>query len=417
MTRILVLFTALALALAAVGADGGMGQAKGDCRLRADWPAPRRELAEQVVALVNDYRERIDRAPLKVSPSLARAAVWKASHMARYGYMRHDDPAPPVKRSVAERLEACGYPVRRFPAGENIAYGFATPEAVMAAWLRSAGHRANIRNPDYTVIGVGVAVGATGLRYWAQEFGTYEAGALVPAGARTRRGRGARSGGSEDRTPPARPRVKGPRETFDLDPTFQFSSRDRRTPRSKLRYRCSFDSPRLRPCRPRHSQPLAAGRHILRVQAVDAAGNRSRVTTVVVVIVPSADLAVAKSASAERLGVGSLLTYTLTVRNSGPASAASVTVRDALPAGMSAVSVAAARGSCTATTSLVCDLGSLARGDSATVTVVVLVTTTGTVTNRAGASSATADPDMANNEASATVTVTLAPRPGYRPTA
>ena len=408
MTRILVLLTALALTLAAIGADGGSGQAGGDCRLRADWPSPRGDLADRVVALVNAYRERIDRKPLKVSPSLARAAVWKASHMARYGYMRHDDPPPPVKRSVAERLQACGYPVGRFPAGENIAYGFTTPEAVMAAWLRSAGHRANIRNPGYTVIGVGAAVGATGLRYWAQEFGTYEAGAAVPSRVRTRFGRRARSGRSQDRTPPARPRVEGPRETFELSPTFQFSSTDRRTPRSKLRYRCSFDGARLRPCRPRYSQPLTPGRHVLRVQAVDSAGNRSRVTTVVVVIVPSADLAVAKSASTDRLGVGSLLTYTLRVRNAGPASAAAVTVRDALPAGMSVVSVAAALGSCTATTSLVCDLGSLASGDSATVTIVVLVTAAGTVTNRASVSSTTADRDMTNNEAAAVVTVTPA---------
>jgi uncharacterized protein YkwD len=55
-------------------------------------------------------------------------------------------------------------------AGENIAYGQRTPEEVMNAWMNSSGHRANILNPSYNQIGVGVAKSANGTFYWTQEF-------------------------------------------------------------------------------------------------------------------------------------------------------------------------------------------------------------------------------------------------------
>ena len=42
--------------------------------------------------------------------------------MAMYRYMAHDDPAPPVARSIADRITACGYAGAGW--GENIAYGY-----------------------------------------------------------------------------------------------------------------------------------------------------------------------------------------------------------------------------------------------------------------------------------------------------
>ena len=52
-------------------------------------------------------------------------------------------------------------------AGENIAMGYATPQAVVNGWMNSSGHRANILSASYTQIGVGyVAQG----NYWTQLF-------------------------------------------------------------------------------------------------------------------------------------------------------------------------------------------------------------------------------------------------------
>jgi uncharacterized protein YkwD len=52
-------------------------------------------------------------------------------------------------------------------AGENIARGQATPQAVVNAWMNSSGHRANILNSSFTHIGVGYAENG---RYWTQMF-------------------------------------------------------------------------------------------------------------------------------------------------------------------------------------------------------------------------------------------------------
>ncbi len=139
----------------------------GDCSPGSTWPASRQDYADQVVALVNQHRASLGLVQLKVSPTLTAAAVWKARHMAAYGYMAHDDPAPPIARTWFQRVQACGY--AGSGAGENIAYGYTTPAAVMAGWLNSSGHKANIENPSYRVIGVGVA-GST--VFWAQDFGT-----------------------------------------------------------------------------------------------------------------------------------------------------------------------------------------------------------------------------------------------------
>ena len=54
--------------------------------------------------------------------------------------------------------------------GENIAVGQRTADKVMAAWMTSSGHRANILRPSYGSIGV-CAVTSNGVTYWVQLFG------------------------------------------------------------------------------------------------------------------------------------------------------------------------------------------------------------------------------------------------------
>ena len=54
--------------------------------------------------------------------------------------------------------------------GENVAYNYATPDAVMQGWLASPGHRANILRPSFKRIGVGCVIDAHGHRWWTQDF-------------------------------------------------------------------------------------------------------------------------------------------------------------------------------------------------------------------------------------------------------
>ncbi len=165
--------------------EGAARAATAACTPDAGWGTNRADYAQQVVALVNQHRAGLGLTPLRTSAALQDAAVWKSRHMAAYGYMTHDDPAPPVARTWYQRVQACGY--SRGGAGENIAYGYASPQAVMSGWLNSSGHRANIENPSYRVLGVGAASSSAGRIYWTQNFGTFDdsGGTPVPTATAT----------------------------------------------------------------------------------------------------------------------------------------------------------------------------------------------------------------------------------------
>jgi uncharacterized protein YkwD len=70
-------------------------------------------------------------------------------------------------RSPTDRAAEQGY---EGGVGENIAAGYPDADAVMEGWMNSEGHRANILNCDYDVIGIGVA-DRDGTLYWVQNFG------------------------------------------------------------------------------------------------------------------------------------------------------------------------------------------------------------------------------------------------------
>ena len=175
-----VLALAVAVAAGTLGSstrDAGAAAAAGDCTPGADWGSPRDDLASATISLVNAHRTGMGLRALTVSSALQASAVWKARHMAKYGYMAHSDPAPPVARSTAERMAACGV---SGGWGENIAAGYPTAASVVTGWLNSPGHRANIENPTYTTIGSGAAAGGTGQIYWAHTFGTSGGSAPAP---------------------------------------------------------------------------------------------------------------------------------------------------------------------------------------------------------------------------------------------
>jgi hypothetical protein len=83
-----------------------------------------------------------------------------------------------------------------------------------------------------------------------------------------------------DVTPPTRPRVLGPRRASSLALTYRFLATDTVTPSSKIRFRCSFDTVRLRPCSARVRTRLKPGKHLLRVRAVDSVGHQSKLAMV-----------------------------------------------------------------------------------------------------------------------------------------
>jgi len=121
----------------------------------------------------NRYRASKGKPPLTIDSRLTSAAKKHADWMARTGNFSHTGENG---SSPFDRMRAAGYNYRA--AGENIAYGYATVEAVMQGWINSPGHESNIRG-DYAHVGFGVSAGSDGRLYWVADFGTPSSGLLM----------------------------------------------------------------------------------------------------------------------------------------------------------------------------------------------------------------------------------------------
>lgn len=116
----------------------------------------------EVVRLVNIEREKNGLAALTLREDLCIHARVKSQDMRNGGYFSHTSP---TYGSPFEMMQSFGITYRT--AGENIAMGYNSPQAVVQAWMNSEGHRANILSASYTHLGVGyVADGG----YWTQWF-------------------------------------------------------------------------------------------------------------------------------------------------------------------------------------------------------------------------------------------------------
>ena len=120
------------------------------------------EYEKQVVELVNSYRAQYGLNPVTLNTELSKVARLKSQDMKDKGYFSHTSP---TYGSPFDMMKQFGISYRT--AGENIAMGQRTPEAVMEAWMNSEGHRANILNASYTQIGVGYVADGN---YWTQMF-------------------------------------------------------------------------------------------------------------------------------------------------------------------------------------------------------------------------------------------------------
>ncbi len=122
------------------------------------------------------------------------------------------------------------------------------------------------------------------------------------------------------------------------------------------------------------------------------------------VVDESADLRISKSASPATATPGSSLSYEIVVVNDGPSDAQNVQVLDALPGQLLGVTFSASQGSCAGA---LCNLGTLAAGNSATISVIgtVAADASSPFTNTVSVLSSTPDPDTTNNLASVTTPV------------
>lgn len=134
-----------------------------------------------VLCLINRKRAEDSESPLEVSPALQQAAEGHCEELIADDYFAHVSPSG---ETPVDRIRDTGYIPNTsdgYVIGENLAWGtyqLSTAQSIVAAWIASPGHLANILESQYRQTGVGVvaavpsslAEGAPGATY-AQEFG------------------------------------------------------------------------------------------------------------------------------------------------------------------------------------------------------------------------------------------------------
>ena len=118
--------------------------------------------AQAVLAEVNAARAKNGLSALTLDANMNRAAAVRAAEMAQsFSHTR-----PNGSRGLTALNEA-GVSYRT--AGENIASGQQSAQAVVSAWMNSSGHRANILSASFGRMGAGQAT-IGGRTYWVQLF-------------------------------------------------------------------------------------------------------------------------------------------------------------------------------------------------------------------------------------------------------
>lgn len=120
---------------------------------------------QRVFDLVNGERTRRGLPPLRHHPQLSAVAEQQSGWMAARSFLTHDGPNG---ESAADLITAVGYALRAW--GINVAAGYSTPESLVAGWMASPPHRANILSVNLSEVGVGLAASSTGRRYWTLMF-------------------------------------------------------------------------------------------------------------------------------------------------------------------------------------------------------------------------------------------------------
>jgi uncharacterized protein YkwD len=125
------------------------------------------QAAKNLVTISNQKRTARGLIALRLDPDLMAIAKTRADVMAANDVLSHTEPNG---TSVFSRLSADG--VHWYAAAEIIAYNtyptlYGTVKAAIDSWMGSSGHRAIMLSTNYNYVGFGVAVAASGKRYFA----------------------------------------------------------------------------------------------------------------------------------------------------------------------------------------------------------------------------------------------------------
>jgi uncharacterized protein YkwD len=164
--RLALLLSSLIVVLAASLAIPALASAKRSGCRGADSTPTARSIAKARAAtlcLLNRERKAHGLRRLRAHRMLTSAAQDYAGAMVKGGFFSHVSPSGSTLEQRIRRETRYLAGALRYTIGENIAWGqgeLAKPRAVVAAWMASPGHRANILRRAFREIGIGIVAGA-----------------------------------------------------------------------------------------------------------------------------------------------------------------------------------------------------------------------------------------------------------------
>jgi len=162
MVRRCLLLLVFALLAAACTAPSAMAARACESANATPASAAKRTMVRATLCVLNHRREARGLRRLKLNRRLSRAARRHARDMARRNYFSHDTLGG---GTFVDRIRRAGYlrDANRWSVGENLAWGTqyrSAPRSVAQMWMQSPGHRANILNPSFREIGIGLSYDA-----------------------------------------------------------------------------------------------------------------------------------------------------------------------------------------------------------------------------------------------------------------
>lgn len=121
----------------------------------------------KILEITNEYRAEGGIEPLELDEKLCEIACVRAEELAYSALHEHTRPGFKSFRTIFEEGG-----IEKGLVGENIGWGYPTPEKVCQAWKDSKTHYENIMNPDFVKVGFGVAADpdTSGKFCWVQHF-------------------------------------------------------------------------------------------------------------------------------------------------------------------------------------------------------------------------------------------------------
>ena len=108
-----------------------------------------------------------ERAKYGLSPLVSDKGATEVAHLRAKEIVKSFSHTRPDGSSCFTAAKELGISYRQ--AGENIAYGYPTPQKVVEGWMNSEGHRKNILSSSFSKAGIG-CYKSNGILYWSQFF-------------------------------------------------------------------------------------------------------------------------------------------------------------------------------------------------------------------------------------------------------